>query len=54
LATVAKEKVTSVRDAIIATIGSGDEALVAALMRELDAAQLPVDVALAAITEPGA
>jgi hypothetical protein len=48
-ATASQEKVTTVRDAILGSIGEADEGLVAAVLREVGAAGMPVDVIFRAI-----
>ncbi len=48
-ATAPKDKIAAVRDAIMGTVGEDDEGLVAAILRELGAAQIPVGVVLGAI-----
>lgn len=48
-ATAPKGRVAAVRDAILGTAGENDEGLVASVLRELGAAQMPVDVVFGAI-----
>jgi len=47
-ATAPKDKIATVRDAILGTVGEDDEGLVAAVLRELGADQMPVGVVFCA------
>jgi hypothetical protein len=49
VATAPAGTIESVRDAILAAVGEADEGLVAAVLREVDPAQMPVDVIFRAI-----